>query len=150
MAFVSIASVSEIHEDYTLYRLCTDTPQAEEILEMYSGRRHSQSQYAQRQRPILLRSSATQPSVTASDEIQASLVSPRTARRAADLLSKVADYSGPYETADVGSPSHSHQASEAIMIQSNRVPSSTTTTLSTPTSSLNGRKDSSTRPLAWC
>jgi hypothetical protein len=85
----------------------------------------------------LLRSSATQPSVTASDEIQASLVSPRTARRAADLLSKVADYSGPYETADVGSPSHSHQASEAIMIQSNRVPSSTTTTLSTPTSSLN-------------
>ncbi|KAK7220123.1 hypothetical protein V2G26_008126 [Clonostachys chloroleuca] len=62
---------------------------------MYSSRstrRDSHPHSSNRQRPRLLRSTATEPSITASNSFQASLVSPSSPQRASDLLSKVAIY----------------------------------------------------------
>ncbi|KAH7318793.1 hypothetical protein B0I35DRAFT_253118 [Stachybotrys elegans] len=53
-------------------------------------RRDSLSRGSTRQRPILLRSSATEPSINTSNAIRGSCVSPGSPKRATDILSKVA------------------------------------------------------------
>jgi hypothetical protein len=55
-------------------------------------RRDSLSHSTPRQRPRLLRSSVTEPSITASGTIHASLVTPNSPRRAAELLTKAVVY----------------------------------------------------------
>lgn len=65
-------------------------------------RRDSSTQNASRPRPRLLRSSATEPSVSAPNAIKGSLVSPNCQRRATDILSKVAIYSP--ATTGMGNP----------------------------------------------
>ncbi|KAF7544976.1 hypothetical protein G7Z17_g9543 [Cylindrodendrum hubeiense] len=61
-------------------------------------RRDSSSHNASRQRPRLLRSSATEPSITASNAIRGPLASSSSPQKATDLLSRVAVYS----------PTHNH------------------------------------------
>lgn len=64
-------------------------------------RRDSLTQARTRSRPKLLRSNATEPSITAPKAIKGSLVSPRSPRTATDMLNKVAVY--PTTTGILGS-----------------------------------------------
>lgn len=73
-----------------------------------SSRRNSLSQSAVRQRPRLLRSSATQPSITASNAIRAPMCSSSSPQKATDLLSRVVVYSPP--------PGHLEQASAPVPV----------------------------------
>ncbi|KFH46240.1 hypothetical protein ACRE_028690 [Hapsidospora chrysogenum ATCC 11550] len=109
---------------------------------MYSytspSRRGSNTSTSSRQRPRLLRSSATQASVTASNEIQAALVSPNSPHTAAALLSKVAYFP---HTCDLGAPMAeppSHRVSEPIAIQHENQERSISTEMSTPDDSVSG------------
>ncbi|KAH7152546.1 hypothetical protein B0J13DRAFT_267382 [Dactylonectria estremocensis] len=61
-------------------------------------RRDSSSHNASRQRPRLLRSSATEPSITTSNAIRGPLASSSSPQKATDLLSRVAVYT----------PTHNH------------------------------------------
>ncbi|KAF7562584.1 hypothetical protein G7046_g1548 [Stylonectria norvegica] len=58
-------------------------------------RRDSLSQKASRQRPRLLRSSATEPSITTSNAIRGSLACSSSPQKATDLLNRVAVYAPP-------------------------------------------------------
>lgn len=104
-----------------------------------SSCRSSHSHQTPRQRPRLLRSSATQPSVTASNEMKASLVSPNSPHSAADLLNKVA-YIPP--SCDLGQPlasePTSHRVSDPFEIERENRHRSSSTELSTPDNSVSG------------
>lgn len=87
-----------------------------------SHRRDSSSSYAtstsSRHRPRLLRSSATEPSITTSNAIRGSLAGPGSPQKATDLLNRVAIYSPtspPPEHVETGPIPHHHQV-EAISI----------------------------------
>ena len=105
-----------------------------------SSRRNSHSQHTSRHRPRLLRSSATQASVTASNEIQASLVSPNSPHTATDLLNKVAYM--PPSSCDLGQPMASeptsHRTPEPIEIERESRDQSSSTGFSTPDNSISG------------
>ncbi|KAK7417323.1 hypothetical protein QQZ08_011666 [Neonectria magnoliae] len=60
---------------------------------MRTHRRDSSSHNASRQRPRLLRSSATEPSITASNAIRGPMASSSSPQKATDLLTRVAVYS---------------------------------------------------------
>lgn len=80
-------------------------------------RRDSSSHNASRQRPRLLRSSATEPSITASNAIRGPLASSNSPQKATDLLSRVAVYSPTHNHLEHSSASEhiSHQV-DAIVI----------------------------------
>ncbi|KAJ4250656.1 hypothetical protein NW762_011915 [Fusarium torreyae] len=67
-----------------------------------------------RQRPRLLRSSATEPSITASNAIRGSFAGPGSPQRATDLLNRVAVYSPPPEQASTPGPIPRHAEPIAI------------------------------------
>lgn len=85
--------------------------------------RRDSSSYANstssRHRPRLLRSSATEPSITTSNAIRGSLAGPGSPQKATDLLSRVAVYSPsspPIEHAEPHPHHHHHHHVEAIAI----------------------------------
>ncbi|KAM0202614.1 hypothetical protein ACHAPA_011703 [Fusarium lateritium] len=72
----------------------------------------SQSQNSTtRQRPRLLRSSATEPSITASNAIRGSFAGPGSPHKATDLLNRVAVYSPSPEQATTPVPRHAEPIS---------------------------------------
>lgn len=74
----------------------------------------SSSHNTSRQRPRLLRSSATEPSITTSNAIRGSLAGPGSPQKATDLLSRVVVYAPPPEQSSAPEPIP-HRA-EAIVI----------------------------------
>ncbi|KAJ4328471.1 hypothetical protein N0V84_001155 [Fusarium piperis] len=64
----------------------------------------SSSHNTSRQRPRLLRSSATEPSITASNAIRGSLAGPGSPQKATDLLSRVVVYAPPPEQSSAPEP----------------------------------------------
>ncbi|KAF4974006.1 hypothetical protein FZEAL_9050 [Fusarium zealandicum] len=74
----------------------------------------SSSHNTSRQRPRLLRSSATEPSINTSNAIRGSLAGPGSPHKATDLLSRVAVYSPPPE--HVSAPGQLHHQAGAIVI----------------------------------
>lgn len=76
------------------------------------GRRDSLSHSMTRQRPRLLRSSATEPSITASNAIRGHLSCSSSPQKATDLLSRVAVYSPP--TSELERPSTPDRVSQQV------------------------------------
>lgn len=82
-----------------------------------SPRRDSLSQCAARQRPRLLRSSATEPSITTSNAIRAPMSSSSSPQKATDLLSRVVICSSPPGDLErPSSPGPVRRQMEAIVI----------------------------------
>jgi hypothetical protein len=87
-----------------------------------SRRRDSLSRSAAaKQRPKLLRSSVTEPSITAANAIKGALVAPTSPQRAAEILSKMAAYHMASSEPEMQMQSHliQHQPDTVIMMDDN-------------------------------
>ncbi|KAF4987924.1 hypothetical protein FDECE_15245 [Fusarium decemcellulare] len=80
----------------------------------------SSSHNTSRQRPRLLRSSATEPSITASNAIRGSLAGPGSPQKATDLLNRVVVYSPPPEQSSAPEPIPHHQAQSMVICRDHR------------------------------